>query len=95
MQLILDQITKSFGTKQVLKGASYTFEQGKIYGLLGRNGSGKTTLFNCLSAEFPADGGEVTLVDEYGQSRTPKQGDIGYVLSTPVVPEFLTGIEFV
>ena len=50
MQLILDQITKSFGTKEVLKGASYTFEQGKIYGLLGRNGSGKTTLFNCLSA---------------------------------------------
>lgn len=95
MQLILDQISKSFGTKEVLKGASYTFEQGKIYGLLGRNGSGKTTLFNCLSAEFPADGGEVTLVDEYGQSRTPKQGDIGYVLSTPVVPEFLTGIEFV
>ena len=95
MQLILDQITKSFGTKQVLKGASYTFEQGKIYGLLGRNGSGKTTLFNCLSAEFPADGGTVSLVDEYGQTRTPKQGDIGYVLSTPVVPEFLTGTEFV
>ena len=95
MQLILDQITKSFGTKEVLKNASFTFEQGKIYGLLGRNGSGKTTLFNCLSAEFPADGGTVSLVDEYGQTRTPKQGDIGYVLSTPVVPEFLTGTEFV
>ena len=95
MQLILDQIRKSFGTKEVLKNASFTFEQGKIYGLLGRNGSGKTTLFNCLSAEFPADGGTVSLVDEYGQTRTPKQGDIGYVLSTPVVPEFLTGREFV
>lgn len=95
MQLILDQITKSFGTKQVLKGASFTFEKGKIYGLLGRNGSGKTTLFNCLSAEFPADSGTVTLADDYGQTRTPKQGDIGYVLSTPVVPEFLTGREFV
>ena len=95
MQLILDQICKSFGTKGVLKNASFTFEQGKIYGLLGRNGSGKTTLFNCLSAEFPADGGTVSLVDDYGQTRTPKQGDIGYVLSTPVVPEFLTGTEFV
>ena len=52
-------------------------------------------MFNCLSAEFPADSGTVTLADDYGQSRTPKQGDIGYVLSTPVVPEFLTGIEFV
>lgn len=95
MQLILDQITKSFGTKEVLKGASFTFEKGKIYGLLGRNGSGKTTLFNCLSAEFPADSGSVSLVDEFGQTRSPQQGDIGYVLSTPVVPEFLTGLEFV
>lgn len=95
MQLMLDQITKSFGTKEVLKGASFTFEKGEIYGLLGRNGSGKTTLFNCLSAEFPADSGTVTLVDDNGQTRTPKQGDIGYVLSTPVVPEFLTGAEFV
>ena len=95
MQLILDQITKSFGTKEVLKGASFTFKQGKIYGLLGRNGSGKTTLFNCLASEFPADSGTVSLVDEYGQTSTPKQGDIGYVLSTPVVPEFLTGVEFV
>lgn len=95
MQLILDQITKSFGTKEVLKGASFTFEKGKIYGLLGRNGSGKTTLFNCLSAEFPADSGSISLVDEFGQTRSPQQGDIGYVLSTPVVPEFLTGLEFV
>lgn len=95
MQLMLDHIEKSFGTKQVLKNATFTFQRGKIYGLLGRNGSGKTTLFNCLSAEFPADGGTVTLMDDYGQTRTPKQGDIGYVLSTPVVPEFLTGREFV
>lgn len=95
MQLILDQITKSFGTKEVLKGASFTFKQGKIYGLLGRNGSGKTTLFNCLASEFPADSGTVSLMDEYGKTSTPKQGDIGYVLSTPVVPEFLTGVEFV
>lgn len=95
MQLMLDQITKSFGTKEVLKGASFTFEKGKIYGLLGRNGSGKTTLFNCVAAEFPADSGTVTLVEDDGQTREPKQGDIGYVLSTPVVPEFLTGLEFV
>ena len=95
MQLILDQMTKSFGTKEVLKGASFTFKQGKIYGLLGRNGAGKTTLFNCLASEFPADGGTVSLVDDFGQTSAPKQGDIGYVLSTPVVPEFLTGLEFV
>ena len=62
MQLKLDGIYKSFGQKQVLWGASHTFEQGKIYGLLGRNGAGKTTLFNCLSGEFPPDEGAVSLV---------------------------------
>lgn len=94
MELILDRIVKRFGEKQVLKGVSYTFRRGGIYGLLGRNGAGKTTLFNCLSAEFPPDAGTVKLRDERGD-RPLNQGDVGYVLSTPVVPEFLTGYEFV
>ena len=94
MELILDQLKKSFGEKAVLKGASYTFRKGAIYGLLGRNGAGKTTLFNCLSNEFPADSGTIRL-EENGRSAPPGQSDIGYVLSTPVVPEFLTGYEFV
>jgi len=94
MELILEQIKKNFGEKEVLKGASYTFRKGAIYGLLGRNGAGKTTLFNCLSNEFPPDSGTVRL-EEAGTPKTLEQGDIGYVLSTPVVPEFLTGYEFV
>ena len=95
MKLIVDQITKRFGTKQVLKGASYTFAKEGIYGLLGRNGAGKTTLFNCLSAEYPPDSGSVTLSRNGEPPRPLGQGDVGYVLSTPVVPEFLTGYEFV
>lgn len=94
MELILDQVKKSFGEKQVLRGASFTFGQAGIYGLLGRNGAGKTTLFNCLSDEFPPDSGTVRLSDG-GALRPLTQGDVGYVLSTPVVPEFLTGYEFV
>ncbi len=94
MELILDQVKKSFGQKEVLRGASFTFGQAGIYGLLGRNGAGKTTLFNCLSDEFPPDSGTVRLSDG-GALRPLAQGDVGYVLSTPVVPEFLTGYEFV
>ena len=45
MKLVVDQLQKRFGTQEVLRGASFTFEQGKIYGLIGRNGAGKTTLF--------------------------------------------------
>lgn len=93
-QLTLQGITKSFGEKQVLKGADFAFEKGKIYGLLGRNGAGKTTLFNCLSGETPPDGGQALLVDEAG-ARPLQEGDVGYVFSTPILPEFLTGYEFV
>ena len=45
MKLVVDQLQKRFGTQEVLRGASFTFEQGKIYGLIGRNGAGKTLNF--------------------------------------------------
>lgn len=93
MKLILDGIQKNFEKNEVLKGASFTFETGKIYGLLGRNGAGKTTLFNCINEDIEIDGGSF-LVEENGVKRKAMADDIGYVLSTPVVPEFLTGREF-
>ncbi|WP_286152404.1 ABC transporter ATP-binding protein [Sporofaciens musculi] len=71
----------------------FTFESGKIYGLLGRNGAGKTTLFNCLNRDMKAEGGSFYMEID-GQRRDVAPEDIGYVLSTPTVPEFLTGREF-
>ena len=44
MKLVIENLQKKFDKKEVLKGATFTFEQGRIYGLLGRNGAGKTTL---------------------------------------------------
>lgn len=93
MKLVLNDIKKSFEKKEVLRGATFTFETGRIYGLLGRNGAGKTTLFNCINEDLPIDGGEFS-VEEEGRRRAICAEDIGYVLSTPVVPEFLTGREF-
>ena len=93
MKLILKDIKKNFDKKEVLRGASFTFETGKIYGLLGRNGAGKTTLFNCVNEDLPLDGGSF-YIEENGAERPVRAEDIGYVLSTPVVPEFLTGREF-
>ena len=94
MELILDGIQKKFGEKEVLRGVSFPFEQGKIYGLLGRNGAGKTTLFNCLSNEISMDAGTAQLKDVSGTLRALTPEDIGYVFSTPILPDFLTGREF-
>ena len=94
MKLVVENLQKNFDKKEVLKGATFTFEQGRIYGLLGRNGAGKTTLFNCLNEDLPIDGGSFCLEDDSGERRPITAQDIGYVLSTPVVPEFLTAREF-
>ncbi len=93
MKLLIKDIKKNFENKEVLRGASFVFEKGKIYGLLGRNGAGKTTLFNCINEDIKIDGGSVQ-IEENGSLRAIGSNDIGYVLSTPVVPEFLTGREF-
>ena len=93
MKLIIEHLSKRFEKKEVLRDIDFTFESGKIYGLLGRNGAGKTTLFNCLNRDMQADGGSFYLQED-GTRREVKAQDVGYVLSTPVVPEFLTGREF-
>ncbi len=93
MRFIIKHLSKNFDKKQVLKDIDFTFEAGKIYGLLGRNGAGKTTLFNCLNRDLKADGGSFYLEAD-GVSREVEAEEIGYVLSTPTVPEFLTGREF-
>ena len=47
-------MSKRFDQVQALKDVSFTLEEGKIYGLLGRNGAGKSTLLNVLTQRiFP------------------------------------------
>lgn len=94
MKLVVKDIKKRFDTNEVLKGLNYEFEEGKIYALLGRNGAGKTTFFNCLNEDLEMDGGEYYFQD--GDKRVEvTDSDIGYVLSAPVVPDFLTASEFI
>ena len=93
MKLEINNLTKSYGEKEVLQDISFTFEEGKIYGLIGRNGAGKTTFFNSLNDDIKIDSGSFYIEDEYGKNKLQSK-DIGYVISTPIVPEFLTAKEF-
>lgn len=93
MTFTIEHLSKHFEEKVVLKDINFTFEEGKIYGLLGRNGAGKTTLFNCLNRDMKVNGGDFFL-EQDGVRRALAAEDVGYVLSTPAVPEFLTGREF-
>ena len=93
MKLEVNNLKKSYGEKLVLDDIDFSFESGKIYGLIGRNGSGKTTFFNSLNSDIDIDSGSFYLEYEYGRNSL-STNDIGYVVSTPIVPEFLTAREF-
>lgn len=93
MKLVLDGVYKSFNTKKVLNDASFIFEKGKIYALLGRNGAGKTTIFNCISEEIEYDEGKIYIEDDNKKVRDDVE--IGFAYAEPILPEFLTGYEFI
>lgn len=93
MKLEVSGLSKSFGEKKILDDIDFSFESGKIYGLIGRNGAGKTTFFNSINRDIDIDSGKFYLDDEFGKSEL-STSDIGYVVSTPIVPEFLTAREF-
>lgn len=54
MELILNNLRKTYGTVQALKGISYTFKPG-IYGILGANGAGKSTMINLITDNVSRD----------------------------------------
>ena len=96
MQFVISHMVKSYGSKQVLKDVDFVFEEGRIYGLLGRNGAGKTTFFNCINSDIDINSGSFYLTDENEPDKKIEllPEDIGYLVSTPTVPEFMTGREF-
>src|SRR3989454_5548858 len=55
----LSEVHKSYGTQDVLRGASLQVNPGEHIGLVGRNGAGKTTIFRLVNGEETPDKGEV------------------------------------
>ncbi|MFS0780385.1 ATP-binding cassette domain-containing protein [Bacillus sp. 1P06AnD] len=52
-------VTKRFGPLHALKDITLTFEENKMYGLLGRNGAGKSTLLNIMTNRLRSTEGNV------------------------------------
>ncbi len=61
MSIEVRNITKNYGNTRALDQVSLTFEENKIYGLLGRNGAGKTTLLNIITNHIFASEGEILI----------------------------------
>ncbi len=59
--LQIENLQKSFGGVQALKGLSFKVSPGIIKAIIGPNGAGKTTLFNVITGIFPPNGGAIAL----------------------------------
>ena len=84
--LTLEDVRKSFGSKEVLKGISFSVEEKSIFGFIGRNGAGKTTTMKMILGLLKQDSGSITVCGEnvtYGETATNRY--VGYL---PDVPEF-------
>ena len=64
MKLEIKNLSKSFKEAEVLKNVNLTFEEGKIYGFIGRNGSGKSVLLKIICGFYKPTSGEI-LLDGY------------------------------
>jgi len=58
MELRINGLVKNYGSKEALKGFTYTFSEG-IYGILGANGAGKSTLMNLITDNVTRTAGEI------------------------------------
>ena len=64
MLLQVENVRKSFGPLEVLKGVSLPVDRGDVVAILGPSGSGKTTLLRCVNFLERADGGILTFDGE-------------------------------
>ncbi|MBQ8574531.1 MAG: amino acid ABC transporter ATP-binding protein [Clostridia bacterium] len=57
--LEVNELTKDFGATKVLKGITFSLEEGKVLSIIGSSGSGKTTLLRCINGLETATSGKI------------------------------------
>ncbi len=93
--ITIKNITKSFGSLQVLKGVSLEINKGEIVSIVGPSGAGKTTLLQIIGTLEGADSGEIVIngkkVDGMGKVEQAKfrNQELGFVFQFhQLLPEF-------
>ncbi|MGB2895263.1 MAG: ABC transporter ATP-binding protein [Anaerolineales bacterium] len=87
----IQNLHKSFGAVQALKGVNLAVDGGQIFGLLGPNGAGKTTLIRLLiGATKPTSGDLSVLSLNPGKQKRALRQQIGYMPQSPALYEDLS-----
>lgn len=89
--LSIQQIKKSYGPVQALKGVSFNVPPGSVFGILGPNGSGKTTLLGIVLDVLRADAGNYAWLD--GMAHEDARRQIGSLLETPNFYHYMSAMD--
>ena len=60
MSLLLQNVSKSYGSVKALKDISVSLKKGEVVGLLGPNGAGKSSLMKILTGYYKEWGGQIS-----------------------------------
>jgi ABC-2 type transport system ATP-binding protein len=86
--ITIRNLSKKYGTNEVLRNINIEFDKGKVYGIVGENGAGKTTLFRCV-ADLDNYEGEIS------SNRNPIKNHLGLLLTEPFFFQKITGKEYI
>lgn len=93
--LTIQNLKKSFGSKEVLCGLNLSVPEHSIFGFIGKNGAGKTTTMKAILGFLKSDSGEINVMGEkvyFGQTDTNRY--IGYLPDVPEFYSYMTPIEY-
>ncbi|MDX1684642.1 MAG: ATP-binding cassette domain-containing protein [Saprospiraceae bacterium] len=78
MDILIDNLTKSYGPQRAVDNISFEVKTGEILGFLGPNGAGKTTTMKMITNYLPSDHGRI-LIDGQNVSDGSMRRHIGYL----------------
>lgn len=79
MAVVINNLSKRFGSLTAVDGLTLSVAQGELFGLIGSDGAGKTTTLRMLSGVMDASDGELRVLGCPGRDLAPVQPDIGYM----------------
>ncbi len=76
-ELVVNGLSKSFGTLDLFRDVNFRVAKGECAGLVGANGAGKTTLMRCLLGEEEQDGGSIRIEESETIGYVEQQASLG------------------
>lgn len=89
----IEQVSKSFQERKVLKNISCELNWGQVYGIVGNNGSGKTVLMKCICGLLPYDEGSIRVAGKKIGKDVDFPEDMGMIIESPGFLPGMTGIK--